>query len=126
MAQPTMLAALLDNLLDNACKYGEAGSPIVVRPGVTGEHATIRVEDRGVGIPPGDLPRIFDPFFRSDQVRRDGAVGTGLGLSIALRLAESLGGTIDATSNRHEGSVFTVSLPLAAGRPEVSRDVDAQ
>ena len=123
-AQPTMLAALLDNLIDNACKYSAPGTPILVRLTTDGGRASIAVEDRGVGIAADDLPRVFEPFFRSERARRDGAAGTGLGLSVALRLARSLGGTIEAASRPEGGSVFTVSLPCEV--PDESGNLDAE
>ena len=123
-AQPTMLAALLDNLIDNACKYSDTGTPILVRLTTDGGRASIAVEDRGVGIAADDLPRVFEPFFRSGRARRDGVAGTGLGLSVALRLAGSLGGTIEAGSRPEGGSVFTVSL--LRDLPGESRNLNAE
>ena len=106
------LRQLFLNLIDNAIKYtGEGGS---VTMAVTREDgsAVFRVADTGVGIPPEDIPRIFDRFYRVDKARSREMGGTGLGLSIAKWIAELHRGTIDVASEPQKGSVFTVKLPV--------------
>ena len=76
---------------------------------VTPQNALLTVQDTGIGIPPGDLPRIFERFYRGDQSRSQ--AGIGLGLSLARALARAHGGEITVTSRPGEGSTFTVSLP---------------
>ncbi|WP_220201782.1 sensor histidine kinase [Reticulibacter mediterranei] len=101
-------------LLDNAIKYtqgkGEVGL-ITVSVERKQNEGVFHVQDTGIGIDPGDLPHIFERFYRADRARSQH--GTGLGLSIAHTLAEQLGGRITAESVPGEGSTFSVWLPLA-------------
>jgi heavy metal sensor kinase len=110
-AHPALLGQLVDNLLENACKYSEPGSPMRLRiedgPGV----ASLSVEDTGCGIPAEDLPHIFEPFYRSAQARRLGQAGLGLGLAVAQRIALAFGGILTARSQVGKGSVFELRLP---------------
>jgi two-component system, OmpR family, sensor kinase len=110
---PPLLGQLLDNLLDNASKYSEPGTPIVVRLGRDAGLVALTVEDRGCGIDGEDLPRIFDPFYRSPRARRDGRAGVGLGLAVAQRIATALGGSLTVRSEPGRGSRFTLLLPDA-------------
>ena len=119
-AHAALLGQLLDNLLDNAAKYGEPGAPIVVRLVDEGEAAALSVEDRGPGIDPADLPQVFEPFFRSERARRLGRPGVGLGLAIAKRIAAALGGTIDVASMPGHGCRFTITLPKTGGSTPIS------
>src|SRR5690606_21528677 len=64
-AHPPLLRELVGNLVENALKYSPPGTPVVLRPGVGGGAVTVAVEDRGPGIPPADLPHVFEPFFRA-------------------------------------------------------------
>jgi signal transduction histidine kinase len=108
-----LLGQLLDNLLENACKYSEPGTPIVVRIWGQAEWAAFSVEDRGCGIPVEDLPRVFEPFYRADAIRRQGRAGVGLGLAVAQRITATHRGTITAESEPGRGSRFVVRLPRA-------------
>ncbi|MDP9348037.1 MAG: ATP-binding protein, partial [Gemmatimonadota bacterium] len=94
---------ILLNLLSNALKFGE-GKPVEVRCSQTLDGG-IRVEvaDQGVGIPPDDLPRIFEEFIQLPGASQE---GTGLGLPISRRLAELLGGQLEVESIPGEGSTF--------------------
>ncbi|GEB95749.1 hypothetical protein GCM10009724_07950 [Microbacterium lacticum] len=71
------------------------------------------MRDSGIGIAPGDLPRIFDDYFRAETARDAGLPGTGLGLGISRRIVEQHGGTLTLTSEPGAGTVATVRLPLA-------------
>jgi signal transduction histidine kinase len=104
---------LLDNLLENACKYSGPGTPIIVRAWRETDAVALAVEDRGCGIPTEDLPRVFDPFYRTESARRLGRAGVGLGLAVARRIAEAHHGTIIAESEPGRGSRFSVRLPRA-------------
>ncbi len=113
---PAMLGQVLFNLLDNAAKYAGDG-PIAVYARRDDGDVAISVTDQGKGIPPKDLDKIFDKFYR--RAKGDGrAAGTGLGLSIARGFVESMGGTIKAESPavRKRGTRFIVRLPLANPR----------
>jgi heavy metal sensor kinase len=109
--QPPLLGQLLDNLLDNACKYSQAGTPITLRLGRQTGNVICTVEDCGGGIPEADLPHIFEPFYRSEMVRRQGYPGVGLGLTVAERIAAVFGGTLAAESEPEQGCRFTLRLP---------------
>ena len=76
-AHRPLLGQLLDNLLENACKYSGPGTPIVVRTWCEPEAVVLAVEDRGFGIPAEDLPRVFEPFYRAESARRLGRAGVG-------------------------------------------------
>ena len=104
---------ILTNLLDNACKYTEPGGRIEVRVSEDGGQVRLEVEDTGVGIPPEDLPRIFERFYRVDKARSRDLGGTGLGLAIVKHLAQAQGGEVSVRSKPHEGTTFTVVLPRA-------------
>ena len=124
-ANPALLGQVLDNLLDNACKYSTPGSPVVVSVESKGQKAVIAVTDRGCGISPDELPLVCEPFFRSAQARRVGAQGVGLGLTVARRLVDLLGGRLDVESEPGAGSRFRVVLPLdTAPSPGTWRDAE--
>jgi signal transduction histidine kinase len=110
--QPSLLAELVRNLLDNAIRHADAFAPVRVRLHCDDGWALVEVEDQGVGIAVDDLPHIFEPFYRSAAARRRATPGVGLGLAVAQRLARSFGGSIDAASRPGHGSLFTVHLPL--------------
>jgi signal transduction histidine kinase len=112
-AHRPLLGQLLDNLLENACKYSTPSTPIVVRTRCAPGAVELSVEDRGHGIPAGDLPRVFEPFYRAESARRTGRAGVGLGLAVARRIAEAHGGTITVESEAGRGSRFVVRLPRA-------------
>jgi len=105
---------VLTNLLDNALKYSTAPEP--VRVGADIRDGTLRfwVEDSGIGIATGDLPRIFDRFYQVDQSATRAYDGVGLGLHIVHDLVEAMKGTIEVRSEPGAGSRFTVSVPLVA------------
>jgi two-component system phosphate regulon sensor histidine kinase PhoR len=103
---------VLDNLLDNALKYTPDGGEVRLRWSVNEGHGSFQVADTGIGIPPGDLPRIFERFYRVDRARSRELGGTGLGLSIVKHLTQAMNGSVNAASELGKGSVFTVSLPV--------------
>ena len=113
LAHPALLGELLDNLLDNACKYSEPGTPIVVRARLDGDSIRMSVEDEGVGIEEAAIPRVVDPFYRTDQARSRDSKGLGLGLSVADRLARLFSGRLEVESRHGRGSTFSVVLPTA-------------
>jgi two-component system sensor histidine kinase SenX3 len=105
------LTSALFNLLDNAIKYSEPGSPVHVRVGYTNEDVSLVVQDHGIGIPAKDLDRIFERFYRVDQARSRETGGTGLGLSIVRHVVRNHGGEVTVISREGEGSTFTLILP---------------
>ena len=108
---------MLDNLLENACKYSEPGTPIIVRAWCEPGAVALAVEDRGCGIPAEDLPRVFEPFYRAESARRLGHAGVGLGLAVARRIAATHGGTITAESEPGRGAASSSACPgRSAGR----------
>jgi two-component system sensor histidine kinase KdpD len=111
---PVLFEQVLFNLLDNAAKYAPAGSRIRVRARRKAAAVRLQVIDEGPGIPPADLDRIFDKFYRTRVADRQLA-GTGLGLAVCRGFVEAMGGNIVA-GNRQEGhgAVFSISLPVAA------------
>ncbi|HEY0522241.1 MAG TPA: sensor histidine kinase KdpD [Stellaceae bacterium] len=117
---PVLFEQVLFNLLDNAAKYSPEGSLIAVhawRGG--GGRVCLCITDEGPGLPPADIERIFDKFFRAQTGDRQRA-GTGLGLAICRGFVEAMGGSIVA-ENRHDrsGAVFTVTLPATTGKTEL-------
>jgi len=109
---PVLFEQALFNLLDNAAKYSSAGSKVQVKAERVGARVQLSVIDNGNGIPPDDVERIFDKFYRVQASDHKGA-GTGLGLAISLGFIESMGGTLSA-SNRADakGAKFTITLPV--------------
>jgi signal transduction histidine kinase len=107
------LRQLLMNLVSNAIKYTPAGGLVRLRAGRDGNQIRISVHDTGIGIAPGDLPYIFDRFWRADLARsRTGTrPGSGLGLAISRWIAEAHGGRIEVQSRSGRGTTFTVTLP---------------
>lgn len=120
-----LIEQALFNLLDNAGKYAPAGSRITVRGRRDGGLVRIEVLDEGGGIPPEDVERIFDKFYRVHAQDRQRA-GTGLGLAICRGFVEAMGGTVTA-GNRHDrsGAVFTLTLPKAADVPGYEEEAAA-
>ncbi|HEX4867413.1 MAG TPA: ATP-binding protein [Acidimicrobiales bacterium] len=108
------------NLLENAVKYSEDGSPVSVRARTDGRFVEISVEDRGIGIPRRDLARVFERFYRVDRARSRETGGTGLGLAIVRHVANNHAGDVRVESTEGEGSTFTLRLPLGAGPVAVS------
>jgi two-component system, OmpR family, sensor histidine kinase KdpD len=113
---PVLFEQALFNVLDNAAKYAPAGSEIRVSVGKQDGAVRIQVIDEGEGIPPEDLERIFDKFYRV-QAGDGRRAGTGLGLAICRGFVEAMSGTIVA-SNRpdRQGAVFTIAFPIPAGQ----------
>lgn len=107
------LRELFLNLVDNAVKYSRRGGTVEVTMTAVPGFAKIAVTDHGIGIAPGDLNRIFDRFYRTDDARAHTKKGTGLGLSICAWIAESHHGRIEVQSEFGKGSTFTVLLPFA-------------
>lgn len=108
-----LLRRVFGNLVDNAQKYSDAGTPITLRAGRVGDRVRFEVIDRGMGIDEADLASVFDPFFRTDRSRARATGGVGLGLSIARKIVVAHGGEIALTSRPGLGTTVTVALPIA-------------
>jgi len=106
---------MLLNMVTNAIKYTPPGGTVAISLQEDAEAVTISVRDTGIGIAPGDLPYIFERFWRADPARsRTGErPGTGLGLAITKWIAEAHGGSITVQSRPGRGTMFTVRLPKA-------------
>jgi two-component system sensor histidine kinase KdpD len=116
---PVLFEQALFNLIDNAAKYAPPGTEILIRAFAEDNSVVLQVADEGPGIPPADLERVFDSFYR---VRKGDHVqaGTGLGLSISRGFIEAMGGAISA-GNRADrpGAVFTVRIPVGSKAPQL-------
>ncbi|GAC1444778.1 MAG: hypothetical protein NVSMB55_22320 [Mycobacteriales bacterium] len=111
---PMRVVQVLSNLVSNALKYSAAGSQVDVQLTVAGGTAVVEVSDSGRGIPADQLERVFDKFHRVEDSMRMTTGGTGLGLYIARELANAMGATLACRSTLGSGSVFSLSLPVAA------------
>jgi two-component system CheB/CheR fusion protein len=125
---PTRLAQVISNLLNNAAKYTPLGGHIRLSAGRDGDEAVIRVQDDGEGISPDMLPRVFDLFSQANQSIDRSEGGLGIGLTLVKRLVEMHGGTVEARSDGPgDGSEFIVRLPLlrseVLGTPPPSAEV---
>jgi signal transduction histidine kinase len=122
---PHRLDQILRNLVENALKFSPSETQVDVEAQVRDDWFQLAVTDHGVGIPPEDLPRIFDRFHQAGQVMTREREGAGLGLYITKRLVEAMGGTISVASVPGQGSTFRIWLPAdmeggdgqAAGEP---------
>jgi signal transduction histidine kinase len=110
MMDERLLRHILNNLLSNAVKYSPQGSEVKFVLERRDENAAIEIQDRGIGIPPEDQPRMFESFHRASNV--DNRPGTGLGLAIVKKAVELHGGEISLQSAVGDGTRFTVVLPL--------------
>jgi two-component system sensor histidine kinase BaeS len=113
-ADPVRLRQAVGNLVSNAVRHTSEGGRVTLRAYASQEdEGTVLVEvtDTGSGIPPEDLPHVFDRFWRAEKSRSRRTGGSGLGLAIVRKLVEAHGGTVDATSVEGEGSAFVLRLP---------------
>src|SRR5262249_20608258 len=130
-AQAVLLGQLLDNLVDNALRYSDPGSPVMVELSVREGSAVLAGGDGRAGGWGGGgwgaggrgsgrtaLPPVLEPFYRTAASRRRGVSGAGLGLAVVRRIAQAFGGSVSADSAPGQGSCFVVRLPLApSGAP---------
>jgi len=106
------LRQLVGNLLSNALRYTPRGGTVTVRLDRVDSALKIAVQDTGIGIPKGDLERIYEEFYRSKNAREHSSDGTGLGMAIVKAVVDRLDGSIDVESEEAKGTSFTVRLPL--------------
>jgi signal transduction histidine kinase len=121
VGDPGMVREVLDNLLANAIKYGAPGGVVTVTARGEGRHVRFDVHNDGEGIAPDDQERIFDRYWRTDEVRDGDIPGTGLGLAIVRRLVQLHDGVVGVSSRPEEGTTFWVTFPRAipVDRPTV-------
>ena len=112
LADEARVEQVLVNLIHNAIKFTPSGGRISISAKAKDNDIMVSVADTGIGIPPDDLPRIFERFYKADKSRTGG--GTGLGLAIAKHIAEAHGGRIWAESVEGKGSTFKFTLPLTS------------
>ena len=110
-ADEALLGQVVDNLIDNAFKYSEPGTPVRACAATVDGKAVVEVEDLGQGIAAGDLAKVFEPFFRSHEARMRWQSGAGLGLPLVQRIVAAMEGTIEIDSRVGEGSRARVTLP---------------
>lgn len=118
MADPDRLREVITNLFDNACKYTESGK---ISLGLTGNDSVVQlyIRDTGAGIPPEDIPHLFQKFYRVDNSATRTIGGTGLGLFICRKIIELYQGRIWVESTLGKGSTFYINLPrLSTQRAE--------
>lgn len=114
-ADADRLSQVLNNLVANAMRYTQRGGYIRLKAAPTSTGVTLIVEDTGSGIPPEDLPYVFDRFWKAEKSRsRHEGTGSGLGLAIARQLVHAHGGTIRVESELEQGTRFTICIPRGA------------
>jgi signal transduction histidine kinase len=106
------LKSAIENVVRNALIYGDRSKPVEVRLDATATAATVRVLDRGPGVPPAELERIFEPFYRTDKSRDHRQDGQGIGLAITTRVTELHRGTVTAKNRPEGGLEIALELPL--------------
>jgi signal transduction histidine kinase len=112
-ADPKLIKRVIDNLLENSAKYADAADgPITLEVRHASGSASVSLSDRGLGVAPEELARLFEPFFRADSVRAQNTKGVGLGLSFCRRVVEAHDGVI--TAERRDGGGLTVKFMLPA------------
>jgi two-component system phosphate regulon sensor histidine kinase PhoR len=108
---PDLLAQVLTNLVDNAIKYTPPDGHILIRAATDKDNVQVEVKDTAIGIPPEDLPRVFERFYRVEKARARELGGIGVGLAIVKHIIKAHGGSIKVESIPHQGSTFKVTLP---------------
>jgi signal transduction histidine kinase len=111
LGDPRWLHQVITNLLTNALKFTPAGGLVTVAAGPAGADAVLTVTDTGTGIPPDELPRIFDRFWRGRRAAQTS--GSGIGLAVAAELTRAHGGQLSATSQPGHGTQLSLTLPRA-------------
>ncbi|MEA5077038.1 MAG: sensor histidine kinase KdpD [Anaerolineaceae bacterium] len=105
-----LIAQVLANLIDNACKYSPEKSPIIINATLHEKEVEVKVRDYGSSLPQDEVDRVFDKFFRGAEHKS--TTGTGLGLSICKGIIETHGGRIKAENNPDKGMTFSFTLPI--------------
>ena len=111
-SDPKNIEEVFNNLVSNAINYSPEGGRVTITARGLAEYMEVKVEDTGVGIPPEELPKIFDKFYRVKHPKTRQVIGTGLGLAIVKGVIEAHHGTIDVTSVMDKGTTFRILLPM--------------
>ncbi|GIE03782.1 PAS domain S-box protein [Paractinoplanes durhamensis] len=114
------LRQALDNLMSNAIKYTPEGGTVTVVAQQAGDRVVIEISDSGIGIPAEQYPHLFSRFFRASNATAQGIKGTGLGLAVTKAIVDAHHGTLVASPAPGGGTLFTLSLPLAAALESIS------
>ena len=112
MVDPQLLRQVILNLVSNAIKYTPAGGDVAVRIGVRDHALRWEVKDSGIGIPEASRERLFEKFYRAENVNTIETEGTGLGLYIVRLIVEKFGGEVRCESEEGKGSTFIFTLPV--------------
>lgn len=107
-----LMRMVLENIIDNACKYSYEGKPVLIELKTTAKQLQLRIRDQGIGIDKRDQKRLFKKFSRVDNPLTLGVDGTGLGLYWAMKIIDLHGGTIHLQSEVNKGSTFTIRIPI--------------
>ena len=107
-----LMKILVKNLVSNAIKFSQEGTPVEIRAWEADDSLVLQIADQGIGIPPEEVPLLFQKFFRSRLAEQSGIRGTGLGLVLAKEIAELHGASIEAASELGVGTRFTVTMPI--------------
>jgi two-component system, OmpR family, sensor kinase len=110
---PVLVRRVIDNLLENARKYSEPDTSILLFADAFERFVRVEISDRGIGIEATDLKRVFTPFFRTDRSRTRATGGVGLGMVLARRVIEAHGGSIRIASQPNRGTTVTFELPVS-------------
>ena len=108
--EPDLVKSLLYNLLDNACKAMDDGGTVILSASIITDGCQFRVEDTGRGMPPEELTKITDAFYRVDKARARSQGGAGLGLTLCKQIAQLHNGNLQFTSQPGKGTTVTVNL----------------
>ncbi len=111
---PNLITTAIRNLVENAVNYSASNTKVALTVVASAELVTVSVKDQGSGIPPAELERIFERFYRVDAARSRRTGGTGLGLAIVKHVSANHGGEVTVWSEEGHGSTFTIRLPAAA------------
>jgi signal transduction histidine kinase len=109
---PLLLRRAIDNLLDNAAKYSDAGTPVTLAIQPNGTTVAFEIVDHGIGMSAAELDRAFTPFWRADDSRTRKTGGVGLGLALARRIARAHGGDVTLSSRPGQGTTARLEVPL--------------
>jgi len=126
LGDETRLEQIVNNLVENACKYTPAGGHVHVSVTPVGDEAVLTVRDDGSGISADLIPHVFDLFTQGERTRDRSQGGLGLGLTVVRRLVELHGGSVSAQSEgANRGATFTVRLPCIAAEPQAGEETPA-